>query len=159
MNYDFDYKQLGTVTDTMVEKLLEFSKRFKFTPFQKWPITSSGPLDLNLIEIKDILNYLSDIADPSMCTRVHINTLLPMSYVFEHSDTDTDVHRLHIPLISNDRCSFMWSGRDNRMSSLCQMTVGGVYIMNEVANHSLINLSREPRIHFVLIYTSDAIKI
>ena len=59
-----------------------------------------------------------------------------------HSD---DSPRLHIPLITNPHCMFIFPNKPE----LIHLPLGNVYAVNTINQHSFCNFSNTPRLHFM----------
>ena len=101
----------------------------------------------------DQLPYFKSILDAFGCPfgRVRIMKLMPGSIIREHRDTYEEVSdyafgqvRLHIPVITNDKVTFMVDGKN------LQMKAGRLYYVNFSKKHYVRNDGTEARTHLVL---------
>jgi len=74
-------------------------------------------------------------------TRTRLMWLKPYSCYSMHCD---DSARLHIPLITNDNCFFVF-----KEEGLFNMKAGHVYWVNTLKEHSAMNCSNEWRLHLL----------
>lgn len=78
--------------------------------------------------------------------------LLPSKGIIpEHDDGGSliKVHRLHIPIITNDKVYFFVNGTGYNL------TVGNIYELNNVAPHGVYNLSEKDRVHLIIDITPN----
>lgn len=78
--------------------------------------------------------------------------LLPSKGVIPEHDDGGDlvkVHRLHIPIITNDKVYFFVNNTGYHL------TVGNIYELNNVAPHAVYNLSDQDRVHLMIDITPN----
>jgi len=81
--------------------------------------------------------------------RANFVRLLPGQAIDEHRDLNfslTHAHRVHVPIITNDRVWFTVGGE------ALNIPEGEIYEINNRRPHSVLNEGNEPRIHLVLDY-------
>jgi hypothetical protein len=78
--------------------------------------------------------------------RVQLAELPPGEVIKPHRDTNilSLVHRLHVPLVTHEKVKFTISGKSFFLS------VGELYDLNNVAVHSVENLSDVMRVHLMI---------
>jgi hypothetical protein len=74
-------------------------------------------------------------------TRTRFMWLKPYSCYSMHKD---DTARIHIPLITNDQCYFVFKDK-----GCFNLPVGGVYWIDTLLSHSAMNCSNEWRLHLL----------
>lgn len=68
----------------------------------------------------------------------------PMTCYSMHRDESP---RIHIPIITNTQCYFVFKGNDT--SIIQHMPAGSVYWTNTMETHTFMNCSERPRLHLV----------
>jgi aspartyl/asparaginyl beta-hydroxylase (cupin superfamily) len=80
--------------------------------------------------------------------RVRFLALAPTAVIPEHTDcvpeSGTPSIRLHIPIITNDKVSFLVQGEEVKMQS------GELWYVDVVLRHSVANYGDQARIHLVI---------
>lgn len=74
--------------------------------------------------------------------RTRLMWMEPYACYSIHQDT---TYRLHIPLLTNPRCYFIWPD-DQKMDFLA---AGNSYVVDTTKPHSFVNFSNLPRLHLV----------
>lgn len=92
--------------------------------------------------IKDVVSFASQYNHS--IGRVRLIELRPKQCLTYHNDNDSIV-RYHIPIITNSRVMFIVEDQVYRMSE-----VGRLYSLDVRKNHTVLNASREMRLHLVL---------
>ena len=70
----------------------------------------------------------------------------PMSCYSLHKDSTP---RIHIPLITNPSCYFIFKENNTPEGIIQHLPVGSVYWTNTTVSHTFINCSELPRLHLV----------
>ena len=70
----------------------------------------------------------------------------PMSCYSLHKDTTP---RIHIPLITNPSCYFVFKENKSEQGIIKHLAIGSVYWTNTTVTHTFINCSENPRLHIV----------
>ena len=70
----------------------------------------------------------------------------PMSCYSLHKDTTP---RIHIPLITNPSCYFVFKENKSEQGIIKHLPIGSVYWTNTTVSHTFINCSENPRLHIV----------
>ena len=70
----------------------------------------------------------------------------PMSCYSLHKDTTP---RIHIPLITNTSCYFIFKEDDSAQGIIKHLPIGSVYWTDTTSLHTFINCSEKPRLHLV----------
>lgn len=143
-------------TDTQTIKLI-FDADYRHTNPTSHAILQEGAA---LIEpIQDLVrqNYSKSVRQkkmirkhgPGYFVRMILTRLSPGSAITPHVDTGQSLsccHRIHVPLVSNQDCSFTVG------NSKTHLSVGGVWEINNRLMHAVENKSDEARIHLIMDY-------
>jgi len=90
----------------------------------------------------------------------------PMSYLKEHSDLlsnerESSIYasmvKLQIPLLTNDKVAMMWSPTPSEFD-VVNFELGGIYIIDNVRTHSVVNVSTENRYNLTCRFTLDSLR-
>lgn len=129
----------------------------KNIPFEEWPQQHKVDSQLRPAMVTDgawhnfhketdrIVNDLySQFAFPHVYNRM-LSVVMPGHRIPPHTDGQRPewLYRVHIPLTTNEKSEFVVGGLR------FEMEVGGVYLVNTEAVHSVTNLGETPRIHFM----------
>ena len=95
----------------------------------------------------------------------NIARMEPTSYVSEHDDYGAAVYgtrqdsiiKLQIPIITTDRVGMMWRGDKNYPPTIVHMVEGGIYIIDNVKVHSVVNMGTEYRYNLTSRWHLDSI--
>lgn len=156
MNHPFECKYLGKISDPLLSelKLLALSQKYK-KPYA-WDLEQSDLLAASESEISSVIQELNAFLKVKSFCSASFSLLRKMTYGPEHSDTwikelPTENCKLHIPVITNSGVGFMWPGYDvQRSAFVTTMQEGHIYIFNNVAKHSVVNLSQQDRYHLLM---------
>jgi hypothetical protein len=79
-------------------------------------------------------------------TKLMLVKLLGNSIIEEHIDQGIlqNVHRCHLPIRTNDQCKFIINNSHYNLKENC------VYELNNAVNHSVVNESKQNRIHLMV---------
>jgi hypothetical protein len=105
----------------------------RMKPGQTWTDTEINPYFKG--------TYFEEIITKYKLLRTRLLWLKPYSCYSMHRDDST---RIHVPIITNDRCFFVF-----RNSGLFNMPTGQVYHVNTLDEHSAMNCSTEWRLHLL----------
>jgi len=90
----------------------------------------------------------NDIAQDYDICRGRFMSLTPVNRAYTyHYDISK---RLHIPIITNENCMFLVDDVVYRMDDL-----GALYELDTLKKHTALNLSNQPRLHFVVCLKSN----
>ena len=155
MQHNFFYKKIGNISDELLHGLQSdiisatYNASVDFPPNILTVSTSiNGKLLIKLfIELTTFFNI----------GRGHMSTnyakMHPMSYLKEHSDLTSyekespiysTMIKLQIPIITNEKVGMMWAPTSYE-SALVNFDIGGIYIIDNIRTHSVVNLSNEYR--------------
>lgn len=155
MDHPFECKQIGNISDDSLLALKKLAVSLDYvTPFD-WVLQQTEQLDSDSQLIQDVIAQINYFVKFDGVESVAFTRLPKMSYGPEHSDTWITVEpptnpKVHIPIITNPMVGFMWPGYDAfRPSFVTKMDEGKIYLFNNVAKHSIVNLSQEDRYHLV----------
>jgi len=157
MQHNFFYKKIGRISDGLITSLQDYVTSpefftFSYADFSANTITA-GRLSIALKD--NIINELSIFFNPQGHIMSNIAKMSPMSYVKEHEDVTNqptyqegskheNMIKLQIPFVTNDLVGMMWSPtRDH--TSVVNFELGGIYIIDNVRTHSVVNMSTETR--------------
>jgi hypothetical protein len=169
MQHNFFYKKIGRISNELITSLQDYVASpdfftFPYTDFSENVITA-GRLSIALKNT--IINELSTFFNPEGHIISNIAKMSPMSYVKEHEDvTNQPTYRggnkhenmikLQIPFVTNDLVGMMWSPtRDH--TSVVNFELGGIYIIDNVRTHSVVNLSTESRYNLTSRFHVDSL--
>lgn len=167
MDYTYECLKLGNIKQETLNELKEFALSNKYSKNPDFSESSNVAvtefLKNDIPCIAKVVDEISDLLNPAYFLSGYINILPAFSYITEHTDcvinkNPLTIHRVHIPLITNEKVGFMWNGKQKkRPNFVAQFKEGEIYLYNNVAIHSVINLSQEDRYHLLLRYDSPAI--
>ena len=84
-----------------------------------------------------------------------LGMILPGSTIIPHRDLlelESDLHRVHVPLVTDERCFF------SERSIVYRMGLGELWFLDASEEHSVACFSDRPRIHLILDFRVDASK-
>lgn len=164
MKYEFFVKDLGRTSLStlgllqLIAPSLNYKPNFYFRDSKSLlvaKVVDSSTLSL----LRDTLFQLK--IDPNKLFDVEIDRLEPFSYIGEHKDTvfsptPATYHKLHLPIITNDKCGAMWN-KDGKQTFATHLKEGHVYLFNNIDVHSVVNLSSSARYHVILRVKQEGI--
>lgn len=122
-------------------KLIEFP--FKFSNKNRRLNTCAEEI---LESASKLVNFVNDTFPSYNIVRGEVATLMPGCKLTPHVD-NAEFHkvsrRLHIPIITNDKCLQWWENETTHME------IGTIYELNNRALHSAENLGNTPRTHII----------
>jgi hypothetical protein len=102
----------------------------------------------------DLPGYFHHVLDSLGAEKTHrarFAKLLPHSKVKAHIDYDTTYGiRLHIPIITNDKCWFGGTAADGSEEKHQMLADGSVYFINPGLKHWATNEGDEERVHLII---------
>lgn len=165
VKYTFEYKKLGNLNQDCFNELEIFAlgaNYHKNSDFKDPSVLTSETFNKSIPFIKKIIDQLNPFMQSSEFISCHLNKLLPMTYVEDHSDLiatswPSIIHKIHIPIITNNQCGHMWaSSKYKETNTVAHFEAGGIYLYNNVDLHSAVNLSNQERIHLIMRYSRGA---
>lgn len=163
MNHNWPYKQIGKLSNALIEKLAKQIITIPYTSSVDFPsnvITCSFPPFLT-----DAKEELSAYFDPTGHIHSNIARQHPMTYMREHSDYKTkgplvnvldDMIKIQIPIITNAGVAMMWPDEDAG-HYVKKFEVGGIYVIDNIRIHSVINLGDTHRYNLTMRYKASSV--
>jgi len=173
MDFDSNYKFLGEVDVTSLIETIsslsdewledtEVSDRYR-THRETEIIRLKWPTDLGVFEsatktanwdkfgylVEPVIDIISEIYGEGYPTRVMFNNLNPDATISRHTDNGsllTQIHRIHLPILTNDDVHFVIN--DERII----MPVGKLCEINNQRYHSVVNKGTTGRVHLLIDY-------
>ena len=154
MQHNFFYKKIGNISDELLYDIQRDTLSTTYRSCVDFPpnvLTISNSINSTLL-IK-LFNELSCLFKCSGHISTNYAKMYPMSYLKEHSDLSSyekelpiysTMIKLQIPIITNEKIGMMWAPTPNE-STLVNFDIGGIYIIDNVRIHSVVNLSNEYR--------------
>ena len=161
MNHKFHCYKLLSIDDDVVQKLSNHIKTLEYKSCPDFPsdiIQVSTDIDNSIVSL--VQQNLSKFIDINARPTSNIARMSPRTYLAEHSDHSTHMgnakkhdytFKLQIPIISNDKVFMMWK-YTNEKTFVENMEVGGVYIVNNIVRHSVVNGSDDYRYNLTMRY-------
>jgi hypothetical protein len=164
MLHNWYYKKIGNLSQHLWEKakcVCEKSQYVSLTPnvnvmaknysFGGKLYTSLDSIEVKLL-YKDMIHYLYNFFKPDGHLGTNIARLGPRTYIKEHSDFNNSnstefqltTIKLQIPIITNDKNALMWATVPSE-SEIGIFETGGIYIIDNIKPHSVVNLSNDNR--------------
>lgn len=149
-------------SDMMVQKANPTHKETRVLLFY-WPSDVSNPetgvkreawIEYEKL-IEPILDKVKTIYGEGSTPRCMLANLRPGCHIIPHRDIGLALrgsHRLHVPLITNDKVDFIIN------SDRKEMKVGRLYEFNNQLEHSVKNNGDESRVHLIIDYWHDDCK-
>lgn len=165
VKYTFEYLKLGDLRKDYLDQLVDLALEVEYynnPEFNNSKIHTSKTFNKSIPLVKNIIDHLDPMMKSECFINCHFNKMLPMAYVADHSDLvatfwPTITHKIHIAVITNEKCGHMWPRAEKRLDSIStHFEAGGVYLYNNVDLHSAVNLSDQERIHLIMRYTREA---
>jgi len=166
MQHNFFYKKIGNISDDLLYGLQSdaISATYKSTSdFSSNVLTTS-----NRVNSKLLIKLFTELATVFKIIG-HIGTnyakMYPLSYLKEHSDLSSyekeplnysTMVKLQIPIITNEKVGMMWAPTPNE-TTLVNFDIGGIYIIDNVRTHSVVNLSNEYRYNLTSRWKVDSL--
>jgi hypothetical protein len=166
MFHSFHCKQIATISSNTVEIIASTLPQLKYVTVVDFPqdvITVSYDCNPQLIGL--VRQELAHLIRPDALDSSNIARMAPMTYLGEHTDVASkqgDPHRhtnsfkLHIPIITNDRVFMMWRV-ERRKTIVEHFTLGGVYVVNNIMNHCVINGGDTHRYYLTMRFYKDSL--
>jgi len=107
--------------------------------------------DVRNVFCKGYVNEVMDLVEKNVghVTRSRYAVLMPGEEIKPHMDINTDkAIRIHIPLITNDKCVFGVKGKQTTIEKHMPAD-GSVWFINQGFTHYVKNNGDEPRVHLV----------
>lgn len=146
-NGTYDRHERVLADGKLVEYPFPISKPNKnYTPEQLEILKASRPLLDWIIDLPRFAGY--------KWIRGEVATLVPGVTLGWHKDPQwfhDNCVRLHVPIITNDRCVQLWEGEEHHMS------LGFLYELNNRVLHSAANRGIESRTHLILDIMPEAL--
>ena len=166
MQHNFFYKKIGSISNELLCDMQSdaISTIYKSTPdFSPNVLTTS-----NFVNPKLLIQLFSELKN-LFHLRGHIGTnyakMNPISYLKEHSDfssqeRESSIHskmiKLQIPIITNDKVGMMWAPTPEQFD-VTSFVTGDIYIIDNVREHSVVNLSNEYRYNLTSRFHVDSL--
>jgi len=166
MQHNFFYKKIGNISDELLSSLQSdiisatYSSSIDFPPKI---VNVSNSINFRLF-VK-LFNELSCFFKISGHISTNYAKMYPMSYLKEHSDLTSyekesliysTMIKLQIPIITNEKVGMMWAPTSYE-STLINFDIGGIYIIDNVRTHSVVNLSNEYRYNLTSRFHIDSL--
>ena len=166
MQHNFFYKKIGNISD---ELLSDMQSDATFAIYKSTPDFSPNVLTIsNFVSPKLIIKLFYELKDFFKHTG-HVGTnyakMNPISYLKEHSDfssheRESSIYlkmiKLQIPIITNDKVGMMWAPTSEKFD-VTSFVTGGIYIIDNVRKHSVVNLSNEYRYNLTSRFHIDSL--
>jgi hypothetical protein len=153
MKHDFFYKKIGELSSELLQELQQCALSAEYQSCSDFSanVIHVGRVDQSLL--LKLFNELKTSFDANGYIGANFAKMSPMSYIKEHSDLGSNIRdpgiyatmiKLQIPIITNNKVGMMWSPTPNNIS-VVNFDLGGIYIIDNVSTHSVVNLSSEYR--------------
>ncbi len=156
MNHSFECKCIGKISAELLSKLKDLAISQNYNQTYSWELQQSDFLNEDVEEIKQTIQVLNSFVKVKFFESAAFSLLPKMTYGPEHSDTWITIEpptncKIHVPVITNPLVGSMWPGYDvHKKAYVTTMLEGHIYVFNNVAKHSLVNLSQENRYHLLM---------
>jgi|LakMenE18May11ns_1017448.scaffolds.fasta_scaffold9855139_2 hypothetical protein len=166
MNHKFHCKRIGNLHPDTLFKLSHNIVNLNYEVCRDFPasiIQVSDKLDSELLDL--VKMDLSSLIKIKYDAVTNIARMSPKSYLAEHNDLSTyssnanrlrEIIKLQIPIITNDKVFMMWKYSQSQ-TQVEHLEVGGVYVINNLIRHSVVNGGTEYRYNLTVRYAIDAI--
>jgi hypothetical protein len=166
MQHNFFYKKIGNISTELLCGMQSDTLFRTYSSCVDFPpnvLTISNSINSTLL-IK-LFNELSCLFKRNGHISTNYAKMYPMSYLKEHSDLssyekESSIHstmiKLQIPIITNEKIGMMWAPTPNE-STLVNFDIGGIYIIDNVRMHSVVNLSNEYRYNLTSRFHIDSL--
>lgn len=151
-----EYERIGHISESLLVEIKLWLQGLNYSKKYDWVIECSGLISRSEPIVEAIIQELEPLIRPRGFKSAVVNKMPKLSYIPEHSDVmitkrSNMEFKLHIPIVTNSQVGFMWPGHErNREPRVTQFEAGGIYLFNNVAKHSVVNLSNEDRYHFII---------
>ena len=166
MQHNFFYKKIGNISNELLSDMHRdaTSAIYKSTSdFSPNVLTTSNFVSPKLIiklfyELKDFFKHTGH-------TGSNYAKMNPMSYIKEHSDLSSyekesliysNMVKLQIPIITNEKVGMMWAPTSDQFD-IISFDIGGIYIIDNVRAHSVVNLSNQYRYNLTSRFKIDSL--
>lgn len=173
MQHNFFYKKLGTLELQLLNSLKNIVPKLLYEPESDFPENvltinqeqySSEYINFNIVRNQTI-NYLSQFFDKAGHITSNITKQLPMTYLAEHSDSNTiytdvtpadNIIKLQIPIITNSGVGMMWAPSLHDWACT-HFEEGSIYIIDNVRKHSVVNMGSSDRYYITSRWKVDSL--
>ncbi len=171
MQHNYFCKHIGALDHSLLDDLKKIVVDLQYTPTAAFP---PNVILVNLLSgelYERLMDFFEIYFDRSGAKEFNIARMTPMSYLLEHSDMAyskrttqylTNVIKMHVPIITNDKNGMMWlnSQPDTPLAPghVEQFKEGGIYIIDNIRKHCAVNLSDEYRYYLTVRYTEASLK-
>jgi hypothetical protein len=173
MQHNFFYKKLGTLELQLLNSLKNIVPKLVYKPEPDFP---ENVLTINqeqhspeyiyfTIVRNQTINYLSQFFDKTGHITSNITKQLPMTYLAEHSDSNTiytdvtpadNIIKLQIPIITNPGVGMMWAPSLHDWACT-HFEEGNIYIIDNVRKHSAVNMGPSDRYYITSRWKVDSL--
>ena len=166
MQHNFFYKKIGNISDELLYAMQSdaISTTYKScVDFSPNALTISNNINYKLLF--KLLNELSYFFKLNGHTGSNYAKMNPMSYIKEHSDLSSyekesliysTMVKLQIPIITNEKVGMMWAPTSEHFD-IISFDIGGIYIIDNVREHSVVNLSNQYRYNLTSRFQVDSL--
>jgi hypothetical protein len=173
MKHNFCYKLIGILPDDLLSDLKEvvlrstciitpdFNKEvIRVKHFSKEEATAE-----DILVISKFYKHMGKYFNISGHMGTNVARMTPVSYINEHNDygaktfgsqQDTII-KLQIPIITTEKVGMMWAGDKTYPPTAVHMVEGGIYIIDNVKVHSVVNLESAYRYNLTSRWHIDSI--
>ena len=157
MKHNFCYKLIGTLDTGLLNDLkkMVLKSTYESTPDFRADVINVKNLffDEDAVLMEEFYKSLSRFFRYSGHIETNIARMSPNSYVSEHHDYSSITYgsvqdiivKLQIPIITTNQVGMMWAGNSRYHPTVVNMIEGGIYIIDSIKLHSVVNLGSDYR--------------
>ena len=174
MKHNFCYKLIGMLPPTLLSKLQELVVRpggYKITTdfhpdvIRIKAISPHQSTKEDLMIMSEFYEYMGKFFKLDGHMGTNVARMEPISYISEHDDYGAAIYgnrqdsiiKLQIPITTSDQVGMMWRGDKTYPPTAVHMVEGGVYIIDNVKVHSVVNMGSNRRYNLTSRWHLDSL--
>lgn len=156
---------LSKLKDVVARQNYNTTPDFHPNVIQVEDISAAHSAEEDVLVIGEFYAHMGKYFKYSGHVGTNIARMEPTSYISEHDDYGAAVYgtrqdsiiKLQIPIITTNRVGMMWRGDTTYPPTVVHMVEGGIYIIDNVKVHSVVNMGNEYRYNLTSRWQLDSV--
>jgi hypothetical protein len=169
MKHNFCYKLIGTLDDRLLNNLKKMVIKSTYETTRDFRSdvinVKNSFVDEDAALMEEFYKSLTRFFKYSGHMGTNIARMSPNSYVSEHHDYGAKTYgslqdvivKLQIPIITTNQVGMMWAGNSDYPPTVVHMIEGGIYIIDNVKVHSVVNIGSDYRYNLTSRWNVDSV--